>query len=343
MARSRSIGIRDLAGELGMSISTVSRAMNSRGEVSAQTRARVVEAAERLGYSPNQSGRSLRHGATETVALVMPTGTARTESGETFFLNVSDGLQQTLSPAGLTLVILAYGSSQNPDEYLARAVDRHLADAFVLADTQRVDPRIKYLLTHGVPFVSLGRTRAGGHSYMDLDVEDAATQAVDRLVRFGHTRIALARSERDVNTTTLFADAYRRALAAHGLPYDPAIVLSASDHRGAGGELAEQLLAVPEPPTALVLEVETLAISLFGRLRKLGLEPGRDLAVIGFRANPVLELLHPTLTAFEVDLPAYGRRLGELVLQELAAGPSAEPIGELWPMTLVPGASDSPD
>lgn len=159
----------------------------------------------------------------------------------------------------------------------------------------------------------------------------------------GHTRIALARSERDVNTTVLFADAYRRALDAHGLAHDPGLVLSASDHRGAGGELADQLLSLPECPSALILEVETLAIGLYGRMRQLGVEPGRDLAVIGFRANPVLELLQPTLTAFEVDLAAYGRRLGELVLRELAARPDAEPVGELWPMTLLAGASDSPD
>lgn len=343
MNRTRSVGIRDLARELQMSISTVSRAMNSRGEVSAETRALVVSTAERIGYTPNQSGRSLRHGTTDTVALVMPTSTARTESGETFFLNISDALQEVLSPAGLNLTILPYGSSENRENFLIKVVDRHLADAVILADTQIVDPRIDYLLQRKVPFVSLGRTRAGGHSWLDLDVENAARQSVDRLVLLGHRRIALGRSDRQVNSTALFVEAYRHRLEDHGIEYDPALILPVSDHRGGGFDLGTKLLEMADCPTAIMLELETLAIGLYSRLRESGREPGIDIAVTGFRINPVLELLSPALTAFEFDLRGYGHMLGGLVLAELAnAGGSPLLACELWPMQLLIGESDHP-
>ncbi|WP_253778942.1 substrate-binding domain-containing protein [Goodfellowiella coeruleoviolacea] len=339
--RRQAVGIRDLARELGMSISTVSRAMNARPDVSPETQRLVRETAERLGYTPNQSGRSLRQGTTDTVALVMPTHTARTESGETFFLNVSDGLQEVLSPRGLNLVILPCGSAEQPDEFLFKAVDRHLADAIVLADTQRVDRRIDYLIEKKVPFVGLGRTEAGGYSWLDLDFEGVAAQSVDRLVGLGHRRIALGTTDRTVNNTFLFLDSYRASLERHGIGYDPELVIRVPDTRQGGYHLAARLLAAPHRPTAVILEQETLAIGLYRALADAGLTPGRDLAVIGFRENPVLDLLTPSLTCFRVSLTNYGRRLGHLVLAEMARAGSAGPLTqEVWPMELVSGDSD---
>jgi DNA-binding LacI/PurR family transcriptional regulator len=340
-APSRGAGIRDVARELGMSISTVSRAMNGRGEVSAETRRLVSETAAALGYRPNQSGRSLRQGRTNMVALVMPTQTARTQSGETFFLNVCNGLQEVLWPRGLDLVVLPFGSAAKPDEFLRNAVDRHLADAFVLADTRRTDPRVDYLVEQRVPFVSLGRTRAHEHSWLDLDFAGVAAQSVRRLAAAGHRRIAVATADRDVNSDVEFLRGYAEAVAEHGLDDDPELVLRLPDTRDAGGVLTERLLAPADRPTAVVLAQETLAPGLYRHLRANGVEPGRDLAVIGFRENPVCEHLTPSLTCFHVSLEHYGRRLGELVLDRLAPVPPP-PVGELWPMTLVPKDSDRP-
>lgn len=336
------VGIRELAAELGMSISTVSRAMNARGEVSAATKERVKAAAERLGYQPNQSGRTLRRGATSTVALVMQTNTARTEMGETFYFSLCNGLQQVLATRSLDLVMLPVGSSTDPDQYLFNAVDRHLADAYVIANTHRVDRRIEFLTQRAVPFVALGRGGTTDHAWLDLDFEGVAAQSVERLLALGHERIALASDDRDVNSTWEFTRGYRRALAEHGLPADGAWEIRLPDTPEGGVMLAERLLAMSPCPTAVVLAQETLALGLYRRLHEVGVEPGRDLAVIGFRKNPVCEYLAPSLTSFEVSLEEYGRRLGEIVLDQVAsAGQGDGPAQEVWPMTVVPGESDA--
>ena len=334
-------GIRDVARELGMSISTVSRAMNARSEVSAETRRLVLETAESLGYRAHQSGRSLRQGRTDSVALVMPTHTGRTQSGETFFLNVSNGLQEVLSPRGLDLVILPFGPSVGPEEFLRRVVDRHVADAYVLADTQRADPRVDYLAQRGVPFVSLGRTKATEHSWLDLDFGGVSAQSVHRLAAAGHRRIAVAVTDRDVNSDAEFLRGYHAAVAEVGADDDPGLVLRLPDTRDGGAVLAQRLLAMPSRPTAVVLAQETMALELYRLLRLHGVAPGHDLAVIGFRENPVCEHLEPALTCFQVSLEDYGRRLGELVLERLSPAPPP-PVGEVWPMTLVPKESDGP-
>lgn len=335
--RQKTTGIRDLARHLNMAVSTVSRAMNARSDVSPQTRERVLEAARSLGYTPNQSGRSLRQGATHTVALMMRTDTARTMSGETFFMGLSEGLQRVLSSQGLDLVILPCGSDQDQDAFLSRAVERRLADAFIISATRHRDNRIAYLNNQGVPFVALGRSEAGGHAWIDLDFEGVAWQSVARLAAQGHRHIALARTTGNLYASHLFARAYRAAMEAHGFNADPKLVICVSNSLTGGTELGEILVRRRTRPTAVILEQETMAPGLYRRLAAAGLRAGADIAVIGFRENPVCEMLMPRLTSFRVNLPAYGARLGSLLCARMMDGIAGQ---ELWPMTLIPGESD---
>jgi DNA-binding LacI/PurR family transcriptional regulator len=334
----KTIGIRDLARHMDLAVSTVSRAMNARNDVSQETRTRVLQAARELGYTPNQSGRSLRQGATHTVALMMRTDIGRTAAGETFFMGLSDGLQRVLSGKGLDLVILPCGSDQDQDTYLARAVERRLADAFIISATRRRDPRIDYLIQRRVPFVALGRSQSGGkHAWIDLDFEGVAMQSVARLASRGHRRIALARTANDIYSNHLFAEAYRAAMTAHGLKIEPDLIISVPDSRSGGHELGQILATRRKLPTAVILEQETMAPGLYRRLATAGLHPGADLAVIGFRENRVCEMLTPSLTCFRVNLPAYGARVASLLSDRMVDGVAAQ---ELWPMTLIPGESD---
>ncbi|WP_051478683.1 substrate-binding domain-containing protein [Arthrobacter sp. H5] len=346
VVRRHGVGIRELASELELSVSTVSRAMNARPDVSVATIKRVREAAARVGYTPNQTGRALRRGDTRAIALVMPTTTARTQVGETFFLTLANGLQEVLSRAGRDLIILPYGASEDPNGYLFAAADRGLADAFIVAGTQPVDPRIDYLLARGIPLVALGRTASGNHPWLDLDFDAVAADAVSRLVLRGHRRIALEITEGGRSNAVLMAEGYRRALEAEGIPIDQDLIIEVPDTRDGGYELGTRLDALSHRPTAVFLLEETTAIGLYRYLEEHGRLPGRDLAVIGLRENPVLDLLSPRLTCFRLSVEDYGRRLGEKVLRQLDPGVVSSEDGaslqELWRMDLLPGESDGP-
>lgn len=196
-----------------------------------------------------------------------------------------------------------------------------------------------YLLAQRVPFVSLGRTRADGYSWLDLDFAGVAERSVRRLAERGHRRIAVATADRDVNSDAEFLRGYRDAVTTLDVDDDDALVVRLPDSRDNGDLLGDRLLAMPDRPTAVVLAQETLAPGLYRSLRGHGVEPGRDLAVIGFRENPVCAHLVPALTCFHVSLEDYGRRLGEIVLERLSAAPPA-PTQEVWPMELVPKESD---
>lgn len=340
------MGIKRLAQHLDISIGTVSRALNGRPDVSDDTRRRVLEAAAELGYVANQSGRSLRQGTTQAIGFMIESGADTAGNSDNFFLGVFDGVQSVLSRHHLDLVVLPCSTDEDPAQYLQRIVARRLVDALIISATHRRDRRIGLLDSANIPFIALGRseTRAGDHPWIDLDFESVANRAVDRLVARGHRRIAAGVPSNDINLGFVFLEGYRAALARHGIPYDPAIVIRAASSEQGGYQIAHELLSLRTPPSAVVLHYELMAIGLYRRLAEAGLTPGRDLAVIGFRESPLARFLSPTLTCFRMSLRDLGIALGESLLAAMPAYADTYPQGvvhRLWPLELVEGESDA--
>ncbi|SKA28343.1 LacI family DNA-binding transcriptional regulator [Consotaella salsifontis] len=339
-------GIRQLADHLQISIGTVSRALNGKADVNPETRRRVLEAAEALGYVPNQSGRALRQGTTNTVGLIMTQGVNLGANNDNFFPGVIDGLQAVLARHGLDLVVLLCSSGEDPDAYLRRMVARRIVDALVVTATRTIDPRLDFLQKAGVPFVSLGRSQSGaGSPWIDLDFRGIALHSVERLVANGHRRIAVAAPTNDVHLGSIFMQGYTEALEAHGLPYDPEIVFLAETSEEGGYDVADRILHLENRPTAILLIAELMSVGLYRRLGEAGLRPGPDLAVIAERESPVGRFLLPRLTCFRVRLKELGVQLGETLLSTIPAFsplyPDA-PRRKIWPLELVEGESDPP-
>jgi len=341
------VSIRELAQHLNISIGTVSRALNGRSDVNAETRKRVFEAAAKLGYVPNQSGRSLRQGTTNAVGFMIEMNRETSLHGDTFFMSVFAGVQSVFKAHHLDLVVLLCPYDDDPYEHLRRVVARRSVDGLFLSSTQRRDRRIDYLIEREIPFIALGRSLSGGpHPWIDLDFEGVAATAVGRLVERGHRRIGLVNPGSDVNLGYVFAEGYRTELGRRGIAFDPDLVVRAeqtSEEGGYGG--MGQLLALPDRPTAVLLVNEIMAIGAYRRLHDAGLMPGSDVAVIGFRQSPQSRFLSPRLTCFDVALPELGRRLAEGLLATMPAYRDLYPVGlvqEIWPMTLVAGESDPP-
>lgn len=335
--------IRDLARHLNVSIGTVSRALNARPDVSASTRDRVLAAAADLGYSPNQSGRSLRQGVTGMIAAMIPTS-REMPLADTIFMTVLDGLRACLADRALDLVVLL-GPQENANAYLRRVVERRLADGFIISDTQRIDPRITYLLERSIPFVAFGRSQsAGSYPWIDLDIEGAAESAVGRLAEMGHRRIALATRDNEINYGYIFVEAFKRALRRRQIAVEPEMFLRGANSEEGGYHVGEALLDMPCRPTAIVLAEDAMAVGLYRRLTEAGVAPGRDLAIIGFQERPSGRFLSPKLTCFRTPLRDLGVRLGEALLATMPAfaGASHELVQARWPMELVVGESDLP-
>lgn len=339
------IGIKQLAQHLNISIGTVSRALNGRPDVNEETRRRVLDAAAEFGYAPNQSGRSLRQGTTKTIGFMIGSVGDTVGTSDNFFLEVFDGLQTVLARHHLDLIVLPCAAAEEPLQYLQRMVARRMIDGLIISATLVRDPRIDFLNTAHVPFVALGRSATGGpHPWIDLDFAGVAGMAVDRLVAKGHRSIAVGVPDTAINLGVIFLDSYKRALARHGIAFVPEWVIPAASSEHGGYEVANKLLALESRPTAVILVHELMAIGLYRRLNEAGIQPGRDIAVIGFRESPQSRFLSPTLTCFRMSLRDLGIALGETLLGSTPAYAETYPLtvaGRVWPLQLVAGESDA--
>jgi DNA-binding LacI/PurR family transcriptional regulator len=338
-------GIRRLAEHLDISIGTVSRALNGRPDVNEATRRRVLDAATELGYVPNQAGRTLRQGTTNAVGFMMESGADTSGNPDNFFFGVFDGVQAVLSRHQLDLVVLPCATDEDPTQYLRRMIARRLVDALIISATHRKDPRVELLNKAHVPFIALGRTgNPNDHAWIDLDFEGVANRAVDRLVAKGHRSIAVAVPSSDINLGVIFLQAYKDALARHGIAFDQSLVIYTSSSEQGGYQAAHQLIGMAQRPTAILLVYELMAIGFYRGLRDAGLNPGQDVAVIAFRESPLSRFLSPALTCFRVSLRDLGIGLGESLLASMPAYADIYPQGivrRVWPMELVEGDSDN--
>jgi DNA-binding LacI/PurR family transcriptional regulator len=340
------VGIRELARHLNISIGTVSRALNGRPDISDETRRRVIEAAAKFNYAPNQSGRSLRKGTTHAIAFVLQPHPGDHQYGEPFFVPFMKGLQASFAEHNLELIAVM-DTPGGDQERLRRIVEARWADAIILAWTRRVDPRIAYLSEVGFPFATLGRSQSGGKNYpsLDLDFVRAGVEAVDRLAGLGHRRIAVVSPSPALNFAYLFRQGHRRGLKRHGLPFDDRLLATCEANEAGGHAATMEIMSQPAPPTAILFNNDAVALGGCRALGEMGLEPGRDVSVIVIVSSPFCGYLSPALTGFSVKLEPLGRRLAEMMLAAMPAhaGPDGpKVIREVAPLTLSPGETDLP-
>ncbi|QDY70758.1 LacI family DNA-binding transcriptional regulator [Qingshengfaniella alkalisoli] len=332
-------GIKALADHLGISIGTVSRALNNKPDVKKATRARVLAAAAELGYAPNQSGRNLRKGKTNAVGFMFEAGDPGAHGGDNFFLSVVASAQSVFKARNIDLVMLPCGPDETPVDYLKRMVARRFVDGIILTATTRDDPRISYLERTGIPFVALGRSTSGTrYRWIDLDFEGAAREGVRLLARHGHRRLAVAIPESDANLGYVFRDAFLDALVENGLDPQPDLVFRVESSEQGGLDLSEQLLARDPRPTAVLLSYELMAIGLYHGLQNAGLKPGDDLAIVSLRESPQIRFLSPALPSFRLDLHGLGAELAQALLDEMQNRdvPRKTSQGMLWPFEALP-------
>lgn len=334
--------IRSLATHLNLSIGTVSRALNGRKDVSEATRTRVIEMARKLGYTPNQAGQSLRRKRTGTAAFLLPVGPDSMTYGDPFFLSILNGVQTVLDENGLELVVLLWRIEQNPLEVLERHLRRGIADGWILAATQSQDTRIALLLAQDTPFVTLGRSETAGiYPSIDLDFEDMVDTVMARFLAAGHQRIALITSGPGVNFSHLVTARYKAALQGARLPFDPDLLYAGSDSAQQCAQVTTAMLALDRPPTAIFVMGENGAVGAYASLRACGLEPGRDIAIVGFRHTAACAALQPALSCFSVPVRGIGEDLARALVRQMKEGPQDEAIAPaLWKMTWVEGESD---
>ncbi len=337
--RSR-VTIADVAEDLGVTKSTVSRALNGYPDIAEATRLRISRAAERLGYRPLSHAQAIRTGRVRSLGLVLQIDNE--DSARPFLANFIAGVTQAASLENWTITIATAEDEQGVRETLSRLVDEHKADGFILPRTLLQDARVETLRAQNVPFIMFGRTAdPTGCAWYDIKGEDALRTATTRLASLGHKRIAHVPGGAEYTYSKLRIEGYRDGLAAAGIAYDPELIAPPAMNRRAGDSATRALLALPEPPTAITFAVDRAALGAYQAAHALNLRIGADISVIAYDGVPEGAYANPGLTTFEVNSRQAGERLATMLIERIRGTPPEE-LRELAPPTLVERGSDRP-
>jgi LacI family transcriptional regulator len=327
-------GLRDIARSLGLSVATVSRALDGQDTVAPATRERVLAAAKAANYTPNAAARRLSTGRTEVVSLVLPTAVG--QFNEPLYIQLLSLVGLALSKRGYDLSLLAAPPGEEEAALYRRIVESRRADGLIIVRTRRDDPRVAYLQDVDFPFVCMGRTDADRpYAHVDADGEAALRDATRRVLALGHTRVAHIAAP----SAFVFAGHRRRgyvaAMEEAGLA--PVVVESVADERH-GYEAARALMAGPDRPTAVMAATDRQAHGVLRAAREAGLVVGRDLSVVGYDNLTASAYTDPPLTTLELPLPEASAKLAEFVLARIEGAP-AETLSAV--MDVVPVERDS--
>nr|WP_067293439.1 substrate-binding domain-containing protein [Marinobacterium profundum] len=313
----KGVNLKSLAKELGISVTTVSRALADYDDVSVATKEKVKAKAQQLGYRPNHAARRLVTGRSSAVGFIMhgAYGDFRDQFNSRLLVSLSQALHD--AAPNHDLIITTVPQDKNELDTYKRFVDSARVDSFIIARTQPQDPRVDYLLTQGVHFVTHGRTAdADRHCWVDTDAERGFFQATETLIKRGHRRISFLNFPQNLNTASLRHTGYSNAMQAAGLESRE---LNCEFGPGSAYEPVRTMLQGNNAPTAFVCASDVFAYAVLQACLDLGLRPGQDVAIIGADNLPPVDSNRPRLSTLDVSFSAVSDALINLLLDPKAA------------------------
>ncbi|WP_394554335.1 LacI family DNA-binding transcriptional regulator [Agromyces sp. MMS24-JH15] len=315
-------GIEEVARLAGVSTATVSRALSGRGHVSPASKAKVEDAAARLGYVVSSSASSLASGRTRNVGVVIPF------LNRWFFSSVLEGAQRALLRQGydLTLYNLSGGGDERATVF-EHFLLRQRVDAVIAVSLELEEAEVRRLHELGKPLVGVGGPIPGVRT-LTIDDVAVARLATEHLIGLGHRRIAHIGGDLefdlDFHLPTNRRLGYEAALADAGVEADPRLFAPADFTIRGGYHAAKQLLGVPrDRPTAIFAASDEMAIGTILAARDLGMSVPRDVSVVGVDDHDLSDFFGLTTVA---QFPrGQGEQAVEILMEQLEPGRDAPP------------------
>jgi len=333
------VTLKDVAEKAGVSIKTVSNVVNERPFIAEETRERVRQAIDALGYQPNLVARSLRKSPVGVMALALP------NLANTYFSDIGVEIIAAAAAQSYTVLLDHTGGSRENEILIAHGLRQHLIDGVILnADSLTLDD----LRTERIPLplVLLGEHLYGAPwDHVVIDNMAAARQATAHLLRLGRRRVAfinmfeaeLARMGESYTGPSRFRLAgYSAALAEAGLAVDPSLLLAFPiPDRAAGVAAVKTLLALARPPDAIFCFNDLLALGALRGLYDAGLRVPEDVAVVGIDDIEESAYATPSLTTISPDKRAIAWRAVELLIDRIQGRRTGPPERFELPFRLI--------
>jgi LacI family transcriptional regulator len=329
------VTIRDVAQKLGLSIATVSRALDGYPDIALETRQRVQQTAREMGYTPNRAARQLRRKKADAIGYILPSDTPRFADPyyAEFLVGLSD--ETTHHPFDLLISIASPGNEAEQRIY-ENWVQSRKVDGFVLNRLRRNDWRIQFLSKQGIPFTAFEHANeALDYPHIMVDNTGGMVELVQHLASAGYRRLAYIGGPEDLILHLERLEGFRRGLETAGLSFDLSLCLAGDLTSDSGYQAVKRIHWLTNPPDAIVCVNDETALGVLHALHEMGLKAGQDVGVAGFDGVQASRHTDPPLTTLDIPVPEIARRLVRMLALEMTHQPQAERQIIIQPRLLV--------
>lgn len=303
----KKLTLEDVARKAGVSKSSVARALGNYGSVSEEVRKRVLNAAKKIGYEPNQIARSLKTRRTNTIGVIISDITTY------FFTSVVRGIADVASQSGYDLVLCNTDEDPEKENKFLRVLASRNVDGLIISASGK-NTYLKKLIRAGLPVILLDRRIEGlGTTQLVVDNESGAYEAVTHLIRLGHRRIGIINGLANIQTSQERFNGYKKALQDNHIRLDPQLIKYGDFKMAKAKEVTKELLDMKNPLSALFISNEAMIAGALLALKERNINIPEQIAIVGFDDPVWGQLLDPPLTA--VSQPAYP--MGTMACQTL--------------------------
>lgn len=328
-----SVTVKDVARVAGVSTATVSRALRGFATVDPEIRRHVQDVADRLNYVASPAAAALSTGRAGSIGIITPF------VDRMAFQRMLTGIESAMRGTEMDLLLYCTGDPSDPHPVPPRKRLARRVDGFIVLSLALHSPDVEEISKLNMPVASFGEQGPWGSS-VQIDDRAGAVMATEHLLHLGHKRIAVIHG-RDAQDPGVLE--YQRhlgfqdAMARAGLPIDSALVVPGAFTIAGGARAMRSLLASPIRPTAVFAFSDEMAYGAIQALRERGLQPGRDVAIIGFDGHETSSLLE--LSTISVPFEEIGAMTARKLMDQIEGVTSAEPSATVFPTTLVARAS----
>jgi LacI family transcriptional regulator len=313
--------LRTIAELTGLAVTTVSRALGGAPQIALETRQRVQQVAEEIGYLPDRAAQRLRTGRTNVITLVLDPH----EEILGFSTSLIRGLTEALRETPYHLVVTPHFADVPSIDPVRRIIRNRMADGVVFSRTEPFDERVKLLLEHDFPFVCHGRTELGTpHPYVDFDNFSFAYEATRRLIANGRKRLAIILPPRRFTFFQHIQYGFMTAVRESGVAFE---VIEDVDLDSSAEDIRASVfarMALADPPDGYVCGGEVSALAVMAALSDRGLKPGTDVGIVAKQTSGLFDLVRPQVDTIYEDISDAGLQMGRILLAAIVGGNTAD-------------------
>lgn len=312
-----SVTIRDVAKEAGVSTSTVSKVLNNWSTISAETRARVHDAIEKLHYTPNAQAVSFAKGAAKNILFLSSLKKEEAYHNPHMFDTLC-GVQKELSSHGYTLMLMDVPEDVSPETFLTDQISRRIADGILIHGSCCIPNLSKIMLETQFPHIYIGHPSRRSHlCWIDTNHGLAGQFAAQHMLECRYEKVAFIAERRTDNISMRRLNGFLGGMYDYGYRI-PEEYICYTDSTGEDAyRQSMALLSLPEPPRAIVCENSLLALSLCNAIQKKQLRVPDDVAFLTFDSYPYSGLIEPAPTIIDIDVYDLGVQAATMLLRKL--------------------------